>query len=473
VLDLAVGTYHMGVNSDDGFRLIVGDGKEAYTFPVVCGEFSGGRGADNWGFSRFSVKITQAGLYPFRLVFEEGGGGNNVEWFQVVQDYRPDQMGKLLINDTMTSASAIKAYQYPINSTGPTYVKSFAPGRSSLDSAGSVGRAGPDATVKAVLVDGSTPVTAEMVSMKINDAAVTPVVVKVGTENRVSYKPAAGFAAGSTNKVDLTFGDRTVSWTFVVGLPATPTFWIEAADFDYNGGQTKAEASVMPYMGGAYAGLGATAGTDYKAPFESSNPYYRYPSDVRVPFSFANDRDRGGGEVNVNFRIGWMGSSQWFNYTRDIPAGKYNVYAAIGHGDVNANIGGNLATVSGGTETVIGAFSGLAPGGWGNNALLPLKDAASTNTIVALDLGGTQTFRYNDRNGDWDFMLFVPATSTAVVKIDGIVKNADGTITITWTGGGTLEAAAAVTGPWQDVTGATSPYTFTPTSVMLYGRIRQ
>jgi hypothetical protein len=194
---------------------------------------------------------------------------------------------------------------------------------------------------------------------------------------------------------------------------------------------------------------------------------------VRVPFSFANDRDRGGGEVNVNFRIGWMGSSQWFNYTRDIPAGKYNVYATIGHGDANASIGGNLATVSGGTETIIGAFSGLAPGGWGNNALLPLKDAASTNTIVELDLGGTKTFRYNDRNGDWDFMLFLPATTASAVKIDGIVKNADGTITITWTGGGTLQAAEAVTGPWQDVTGATSPYTFAPTAAMLYGRVRQ
>ncbi len=34
-----------------------------------------------------------------------------------------------------------------------------------------------------------------------------------------------------------------------------------------------------------------------------------------------------------------------------------------------------------------------------------------------------------------------------------------GMITITWSGGGTLQEADSVTGPWTDVTGASSPYT--------------
>lgn len=476
VLDLAPGVYHMGVNSDDGFRLIVGDGKEAYTLPVVCGEFDGGRGADNWGFTRFSVKITQAGLYPFRLVFEEGGGGNNVEWFQITKEGMPDGIGKVLINDPspLSGAAAIKAYQYPINSTGPTYVKSFAPGRSSLDSAGSTGRAGPDATVKLVLVDGSTPVDTTAVSMKINGTAVTPTATKAGTETTITYKPAAGFAMGSDNTVEVTFGDRTVSWTFKVGLPATPTFWIEASDYDYNGGQSKAEASTMPYMGGAYAGLSATAGTDYKGPFDSDNPYYRYPNTLRVPVSFANDRDRGGGEVVVNYRIGWMGSGQWFNYTRNFPAGDYNVYAGLSSGTAGDNLRGNLMDVTGGASAILGAFAASAPGGWGNNALVPLKDAATTNTVVKLTLGGNKTIRYNDGSGDWDFLLFTPAGGGGTApEFTGIKRNADGTITAEWTGGGTLQVAPTVLGPWQDVPGATSPYTFTPSAAMLFGRVRQ
>jgi hypothetical protein len=51
-------------------------------------------------------------------------------------------------------------------------------------------------------------------------------------------------------------------------------------------------------------------------------------------------------------------------------------------------------------------------------------------------------------------------------------KNADGSITIEWTGGGTLQAAAVVTGPWQDVPGASSPYTFKPATPALFGRIK-
>lgn len=291
-------------------------------------------------------------------------------------------------------------------------------------------------------MDGSTPVNPATVSLKVNGATVTPVVTKTGGETTVRYQPAGGFAPGSTNQVELTFGDRTVSWSFLVNLPATPTFWIEAADFDYDSGQAQPEASVMPYAGGAYAGFDAVAGTDYKGFNTPDNPYYRYPNSLGVSMSFANDRDRGGGEVIVNFRPGWMGSAQWFNSTRNVPPGKYYLYAALSHGETGARIGGNLATVSGGSQTLLGVFDGVAPGSCGNNALLPLKDAATTNQVVALDLGGPQTFRYNDRNGDWDFLLFVPATeSGGELRIESTVKNANGTLTVTWSGGGTFQAA--------------------------------
>jgi hypothetical protein len=487
VLDLQPGFYQMGVNSDDGFRLIVGDGKEAFTFPVTAGEYNGGRGADNWGFTRFTVHITQAGLYPFRLVYYEGGGGNNVEWFQLsnpafdgaTSQWFPDQEGKTLINDTTDNANAIKAYQYPINSTGPTYVKSFAPGRSSWDPAGSTGRAGQDATVTAVLVDGSTPVVTTNVTMSINGTAVTPNANKVSGTTTVTYKPAANFALGSTNNVVLGFLDRTVAWTFIVGLPATPTFWIEAADFDYNGGQTQAAASVMPYSGGAYAGLGAVAGTDYNGPNDGDNPYYRYPNTLKVPVSIATDFDRGGGEVVVDYRLGWMGSGKWFNYTRTFPAGNYNVYATMSSGGATDIVGGNLVDVTGGGSTVLGAFSKMviAGGGWGNNTLVPMKDAATTNTVVSLALSGTKTLRFNDVNGDFDDLLFAPAVAPGP-QFTGITVDASGNVTITWTGGGTLQMTTSLTAPvtWTDITPAASPYTVTAASLpgkTVFARIKQ
>ncbi|MBE7499755.1 MAG: proprotein convertase P-domain-containing protein [Verrucomicrobiales bacterium] len=58
-------------------------------------------------------------------------------------------------------------------------------------------------------------------------------------------------------------------------------------------------------------------------------------------------------------------------------------------------------------------------------------------------------------------------------EFTAIRRNPDGTLTVEWTGRGTLQAAPTVVGPWQDVTGATSPYTFAPSEAMLFGRIRR
>lgn len=63
--------------------------------------------------------------------------------------------------------------------------------------------------------------------------------------------------------------------------------------------------------------------------------------------------------------------------------------------------------------------------------------------------------------------------SAEAPKITSITRNANGSITIVWTGGGALEASPSVMGPWQVVVGASSPYTFTPSAAMLFGRIRQ
>jgi uncharacterized delta-60 repeat protein len=54
-----------------------------------------------------------------------------------------------------------------------------------------------------------------------------------------------------------------------------------------------------------------------------------------------------------------------------------------------------------------------------------------------------------------------------------LVKNGNGTLTVWWSGGGTLMAAPTVAGSWQDVVGATSPYTISPTSAKVFLRVRQ
>jgi hypothetical protein len=68
---------------------------------------------------------------------------------------------------------------------------------------------------------------------------------------------------------------------------------------------------------------------------------------------------------------------------------------------------------------------------------------------------------------------YMAKAPVAEIKFSGIALGADGKITLTWEGGGTLQAAESVTGPWQDVPGATSPYVLTPSSTMMFGRIKK
>jgi hypothetical protein len=132
----------------------------------------------------------------------------------------------------------------------------------------------------------------------------------------------------------------------------------------------------------------------------------------------------------------------------------------------------NLADVTTGSTNNLGTFSAPATGGWGNNRLVPLRASTNEVTALAVNLNGATTLRFSTGNGDFDFILFSPAPAERP-NITGIVRNADGTITVTWTGGGTLQSATSLTGPFEDVPGSTSPFTFTPPGPVLFGRVRQ
>jgi hypothetical protein len=63
--------------------------------------------------------------------------------------------------------------------------------------------------------------------------------------------------------------------------------------------------------------------------------------------------------------------------------------------------------------------------------------------------------------------------STTPLAFSSIVRNANGSITLTWTGGGTLQSSASIKGPWTDVSGATSPLTLTPDQASQFARLRR
>jgi hypothetical protein len=131
------------------------------------------------------------------------------------------------------------------------------------------------------------------------------------------------------------------------------------------------------------------------------------------------------------------------------------------------------------------AVNGMVIGEWQAGATLATSPANTLGGRRLVFLSGSREQGItSEGSGIFDLAsdgetLFLNAveymTSPAPPEITSIRVNANGSITVEWTGGGALEAAAAVTGPWQEVTGATSPYTFTPQAgqTMLFGRIRR
>jgi len=78
----------------------------------ILGQYDGGRGIGTP--TLFSFYVPKAGVYPLRLMYEQGQGGGSCEWFSV------DSLGNyVLVNDSSKPAS-LKAYQQRTATVTPT-----------------------------------------------------------------------------------------------------------------------------------------------------------------------------------------------------------------------------------------------------------------------------------------------------------------------------------------------------------------
>ncbi|HXT41737.1 MAG TPA: hypothetical protein VN887_17145, partial [Candidatus Angelobacter sp.] len=279
-LRLNAGFYRMGVNSDDGFKLTVAPGAPN-VFGMVLGSFNGGRGSSD---SIFDFVVTANGDYPFRLLWWQGNGGANLEWF--IQDLTTGS--KYLINQN--DPKAVKAFR---TGSGRAYVKSILP---------SDGFAGvttnSNEKIQIVLEDGTTTVVGGSVVLQVDGATVTPTINKSGTTTTVTQNaPASGYINGTTHTGTLVWAESTTpqtlwtnsfSFTVVAFTPAdlpANSFWIEAEDFDATGTPVPSVVSTMPYDVGTsipYDTIGATFNVDYNNNdnHENTNPTtYRSSGD--------------------------------------------------------------------------------------------------------------------------------------------------------------------------------------------------
>ncbi len=203
-LDLPAGTNTFGVNSDDGFRMTIAGASPVDKFAVNVGEFDGGRGS---GDTIFQFVVPKAGLYAARVLYENGGGDANVEWFTVLDGL--SGTNRVLVNDVANGG--VPAY-YGVT-VAHAYAKSIDPAAGAVDVV-------PNEGIHISLVDGSTPIAQSSISLVLDGVALSPTFSKNGNVTAIDYSAPAPWASQSEHMVTLVFTDGTLpvtnSWSFTV-----------------------------------------------------------------------------------------------------------------------------------------------------------------------------------------------------------------------------------------------------------------
>lgn len=235
-LTLPAGTITMGIRSDDGVKCESGAEVRDVFRRVKVGERSGGAGE-----LTFSFIVQQAGTYPFRTIWENGGGDSHVEWYSIATDGT-----KILINDVANGG--LPAYRALAASTAtPPYVKLVTPAPVPRQMEQS------SRSVTLVLADGTNPVDDTSVAFQLDGKSVPLTKQRKGNTLTADTGVMDGLhLPGEAHAGVLTFRDstgaytRTQQWTFYnlenLVLPATP---VTGENFDAYP-EASSEATTVP-----------------------------------------------------------------------------------------------------------------------------------------------------------------------------------------------------------------------------------
>ncbi len=200
----AAGTYLLGVNSDDGFGVTASALNPKDTSSAIrMGVYDGDRGS---GDTLFSIEVAQPGIYPFRLLQFQGGGGGNVSWFSVVTN--STSTNYVLLNDLATPG-ALKTYAAA--TVAPPYANGF--------------NSSP-AGFSFLIQDDISTLVANTLQVQLNGTTVPVTTTKNGSITTITYTAPALLTSGSSNVVTAQFADNaapahnlTAQFSFIV-----PTF---------------------------------------------------------------------------------------------------------------------------------------------------------------------------------------------------------------------------------------------------------
>jgi len=464
-IELPKGLITMGVNSDDGFHTSAGRVGDKLG-SVFLGEFNGGRGASD---TVFTFVAEEAGVYGFRTTWEEGGGGANIEWFTLDKDRK-----KALVN----GEGGFKAYRARQGGGAEPFATeaSPAPGSNGVS---------PDTDIRVVLADnGSAVVDQATVKVTFDGAPAKATVNKTGGNTTIVVASTGVLAPASSHSVSLSFTaggvNYTRNWSFNVGNYTTLStstgtkpgsgkdagFRIRTVQSEAGRGNSDSESEKQLLNNSNKPNL-ADLSLFTASGFYVESGVINYNQDA--PGAVGNfNADNGNPDKPIPGIPGTTGStdnlSQEILTYLDLPAGVIRM-------GVNSDDGFNVKPVTGADAKVppLGIFNGG-------------RGASDTIFFFVVPQAGVYPMRLiwyeggGGANAEWFTVnkqgekILINSTAAGAIKayrgrdesqklggdIPTISVARDGAnVKITFTG--KLQSADAITGPWTDVAGATSP----------------
>jgi hypothetical protein len=332
--------------------------------------------------------------------------------------------------------------------------------------------------IMAAIQDQDSRVVASSLKLFFNGADVTMASTITDTADgaRIEYQAPNGSPQGVMHTVKVDWMDDqatpapgSFNWNYREGIyNAEQNLFIEAEDFNTGGGMYIPTTMGHPFNEkGLYNGLDAVHGIDYMTGDANDSDQYRLGESPNRNIVNLNDAYRTGAgprpgfETVSDYKVGWNDPGEWQNYTRNFPAGFYNIYARLssGGGDMHSILyEADDPAIATPLLTPLGNFDAPTTGNWDGFVFVPLRSA--DGRIATISLGGVRTLRYEigpGGNQDFNYLMLCPICPGLTISRDGTM------VKVEWAGG-TLQSAPRVTGPWGNVMGATPPSYMTPAS---------
>jgi len=301
------------------------------------------------------------------------------------------------------------------------------------------------------------------ISFTINSASSTPIptsgihLVVNGTDVSADLK-----ITGSSPTINVIYTNLLTNvWAYTASITVTdsigftasanmnfdtvnPTFVWEAEDYDFTNGLYYDNPLLTSTVQlNSYFGVTGVVGTDYGS---SSTGHAIFRPDDTTGTGPAGDSARQvylnaqvGDPAVIDYTVGYIAQYDWFNYTRDIPAGNYNIYGRLAGGAGATVVSLDDVTTPGVTNNL--GYLKFTGSDWGAYQYVPAVD--NNGNVLQFALSGKKTLRATLLSGgdNMNFFFLVPAapavpTLSNIAPTNGTMFASGNTFSFTVTAAG-------------------------------------